>query len=379
MSKVLEQDQTLDKIIEQMVNVVSNSKQEIFDLGEDSRKQQQALAKEVIQIRKDVSKMINENDQLEKKLKLARQRLTQVSKNFNQFSEEQVQKAYNDTHELQTKLVVQRQQEVGLIKRRDELEHRIRSLDQSIERTENVMSKINVVLNYLTTDLKDVNKALTSAKEKYDFGLQIIDAQEEERRKLSREIHDGPAQMLANVMIRSDIVSRTIRDHGVDEALKEMKDVKEMVRGALYEVRKIIYDLRPMALDDLGLVPTLRKYLSTIEEYHDIKVEFKSFGEEKRYAQKFEAAVFRLIQEGVQNAIKHAATSLIRVRFEESYNKLNIHVVDEGKGFDMTETKDDSFGLTGMRERVDMLDGEMNIKSKKDEGTRITISLPIIY
>ncbi|MDQ0352911.1 two-component system sensor histidine kinase DegS [Alkalibacillus filiformis] len=379
MSKVLEQDQALNKIIEEMVNVVSNSKEEIFDLGENARKEQQELAKEVLQIRKDVSKMIDENDQLERRLKLARQRLTEVSRNFSKYSEEQVQKAYSDTHELQTKLVVQRQQEVGLIKRRDELEHRIRGLNENIERTENLIGKINVVLNYLTNDFQNVNEAITSAKEKYEFGLQIIDAQEEERRKLSREIHDGPAQMLANVMIRSDIVQKTIRERGVDEALKEMKDVKEMVRGALYEVRRIIYDLRPMALDDLGLVPTLRKYLSTIEEYHKLKVEFKPNKDGDRYSQKFEAAAFRLVQEGVQNAIKHANTSLIQVQFEQAYNKLNIHIVDHGKGFNVDEKKENSFGLTGMRERVEMLNGQMDIKSTEGKGTKVSISLPIIY
>ncbi|GEN46564.1 sensor histidine kinase [Alkalibacillus haloalkaliphilus] len=379
MSKVLEQDQALNRIIEEMVKVVSNSKEEIFDLGENARKEQQELAKEVLQIRKDVSKMIDENDQLERRLKLARQRLTEVSRNFSKYSEEQVQKAYNDTHELQTKLVVQRQQEVGLIKRRDELEHRIRGLDENIERTENLIGKVNVVLNYLVNDFQNVNEAISSAKEKYEFGLQIIDAQEEERRKLSREIHDGPAQMLANVMIRSDIVQKTIRERGVDEALKEMKDVKEMVRGALYEVRRIIYDLRPMALDDLGLVPTLRKYLSTIEEYHNIKVEFKPNKDGDRYSQKFEAAAFRLVQEGVQNAIKHANTSLIQVRFEQAYNKLNIHIVDYGKGFNVDEKKEDSFGLTGMRERVEMLNGQMDIKSTEGKGTKVSISLPIMY
>ncbi|WP_188206718.1 sensor histidine kinase [Alkalibacillus aidingensis] len=374
-----EQDKALNKIIEEMVEVVSNSKQEIFELGEDARQQQQALADEVKDIKKEVARMIKDNDQLERKLKISRQRLTEVSKNFHQFSEEQVRKVYNDTHELQTQLVVQRQREVVLIKRRDEIENRIRSLDSSIERTENVMSKINVILNYLTQDFQDVNKALTSAKEKYDFGLQIIDAQEEERRKLSREIHDGPAQMLANVMIRSDIVNKTIRERGVDEAMKEMKDVKEMVRGALYEVRRIIYDLRPMALDDLGLVPTLRKYLSTMEEYHQVKIEFTPKGKEKRYAQKFEAAIFRLIQEAVHNALKHAKASLIQVRLEETYNRLNVHIIDNGQGFDYNEKKEGSFGLIGMRERVEMLEGEMKIDSSIGKGTKVIMNLPALY
>ena len=108
---------------------------------------------------------------------------------------------------------------------------------------------------------------LEDAKQKQDFGLKIIEAQEEERKRLSREIHDGPAQMMANVMLRSDLVEKIYRERGIDEALGEIVNMKKMVRDALYEVRHIIYDLRPMALDDLGLVPTLKKYLKTTEEY----------------------------------------------------------------------------------------------------------------
>ncbi|PKR77974.1 histidine kinase [Halalkalibacillus sediminis] len=379
MSDTKVNDKSLDSIIGDMVSVVTNSKEEIFELGEETRNQEEALREEIDQIKKEVTQTIEENDRLEKKMKLARKRLSEVSKNFDQFTEQEVRKVYNSTHEIQTQLIVTRQKEVQLIKRRDEVEARLKSLGKSIERAENIMSKINVILSYLQEDFRDVNKTLTAAKEKHEFGLQIIDAQEEERRKLSREIHDGPAQMLANVLIRSDIVGKTFRERGVDEALGEVKEVKEMVRSALYEVRRIIYDLRPMALDDLGLIPTLRKYLGTTEDYHDTRIEFLPKGKEKRYTHKFEAAVFRLVQESVQNAVKHSDASLIRVIYEETSTHLNVHIIDNGKGFDTSEKKAGSFGLVGMRERIEMLEGEIQIESNADQGTKVKISLPSVY
>ncbi|TFB24390.1 histidine kinase [Filobacillus milosensis] len=379
MSVIKDNDRALDQVIDEMINVVSNSKDEVFEIGEESRKQQDALDQEVKEIKTEVQKIIKESDELEKSLKASRLRLSEVSKNFNQYSEEEVRKVYNSTHELQTQLVVHRQKEVALIKRRDELEQRIKALATSVERAENLMSKINVILTYLQEDFKQVNQALESAKEKQEFGLQIIEAQEEERRKLSREIHDGPAQMLANVLLRSDIVDKTIKQRGVDQALKEIKDMKEMARGALYEVRRIIYDLRPMALDDLGLIPTLRKYLSTIEDYHEMKINFETRGKEMRYGHKFEAAVFRMVQEAVQNAVKHAQATLIRVVFEATNQRLNLLIVDDGIGFDQTEKKNQSFGLIGMRERIEMLDGELSVESEIGNGTKVKISLPNVY
>src|SRR5690606_21450195 len=166
----------------------------IFEIGEESRKQQMLLEKELEDIKKEVIELFDESEMLERKLKKARFRLIEVSKNFDNYSEAEVREVYNYTHEIQTQLIVLRQKETTLIKRRDELEQRIRTLSRSIDRTENLMSKINVVLNYLNEDFKDINEKLELANEKHAFGLKIIEAQEEERRRLSREIHDGPAQ-----------------------------------------------------------------------------------------------------------------------------------------------------------------------------------------
>ncbi|RPF54348.1 sensor histidine kinase [Aquisalibacillus elongatus] len=379
MSVTKENERALDQVIEDMMDVVNNSKQEVFEIGEESRKQQEVLTSEVKEIKQEVENIIKESDELERRLKASRVRLSEVSKHFDQYSEEEVRKVYNSTHELQTQLVVQRQKEVALIKRRDDLEQRIKALTNNVERAEKLMSKINVISTYLQEDFKEVNQALESAKEKHEFGLQIIEAQEEERRKLSREIHDGPAQMLANVLIRSDIVDKTIKQKGIDEAVKEIREMKEMARNALYEVRRIIYDLRPMALDDLGLVPTLRKYLTTVEDYHNLKVQFDVRGKEMRYGQKFEAAVFRMVQEAVQNALKHAEASLIKVLFETTQHQLNVIVIDDGVGFDQSEKKNQSFGLIGMRERIEMLDGELKVESQIGDGTKVKISLPIVY
>ena len=376
MSTVQDSEKALDQIINEMVDVVSNSKNEIFSLGEEARKQQQALERELTNIKQEVKNLIDENDQLERKLKLSRLRLSEVSKYFDRYSEEEVREVYNHTHSLQTQIVLQRQKEEGLIKRREELEHRIRSLGTSIQRAENLMSKTNVILNYLMTDFKEINETIQSAKDSQEFGLKIIDAQEEERRSLSREMHDGPAQMLANVMIRSEIVGKTFRERGLEQGMSEVKTMKEMVRKALYEVRRIIYDLRPMALDDLGLVPTLRKYIATTEEYHQVRIEFVIRGKEERFNQQFETAAFRLIQEALQNALKHGEPRVIRVIYENTPEKLNLHIIDDGKGFNPAEKKEDSFGLIGMRERIDILRGELSIDSSLGKGTRVKISIP---
>ncbi|GEN54441.1 sensor histidine kinase [Halobacillus faecis] len=371
-------DIALDHIINEMVDTVTNSKDEIFQIGEESRSEFEKLNKELTETKKQVLALIDDGDKLEQKVRFSRTRLSEVSKHFQKYSEEEIRKVYEQTHELQMDLSMKREKEKQLRERRDDLEIRLRNLEETIGRAEALSGKISVVLNYLTEDFKHVSDALEDAKEKQEFGLQIIEAQEEERRRLSREIHDGPAQMLANVMLRSDLVGRTYRERGIEEALEEVKSVRALVRSALYEVRRIIYDLRPMALDDLGLIPTLKKYLATIEDYNkNVRFSFTSFGKEKRLETKYEVALFRLVQEAVQNALKHAEPSEIKVKVEMKSNAATIIVKDDGKGFDTSKKKEKSFGLVGMRERVDMLDGELNIDSSIGEGTIVTIHLPI--
>ncbi len=366
----------MDYIIDEMVEVVEKSKDEIFNISEEARVEHEELRRELRETKESVLVHIDEGDQLEQRVRYSRQRLSEVSKYFDRYSEQEIREVYESTHDMQTELAMLRQEEKSLRLKRDELERRILSLGQTIERANGLASKITVILNYLNDDFKKVNEMLEEAKEKQEFGLKIIEAQEEERKKISREIHDGPAQMLANILLRSELVDRTFREGSTDDALKEIKSVRKMIRSSLYEVRRIIYDLRPMALDDLGLLPTIKRYLATTEEYNQIRIDFTSIGEDKRLSQPYEIAFFRLVQEAVQNAVKHAEASHIRVKLEIYKDRITMIIQDNGKGFDPKQKRDKSFGLIGMRERVEMFEGKLTIDSAIGKGTRITIKVP---
>ncbi|WP_047984495.1 sensor histidine kinase [Ornithinibacillus californiensis] len=369
-------EKALDYILDEMVDVVENSKDEIFYISEEARSEYEQLLSELEYTKQKVLDYIEDGDKLEQNVRYSRKRLSEVSKYFDRYTEDEIREVYESTHELQTKLAMLRQDERALREKRDDLERRLQNLDQTIKHAENLANKISVILTYLTDDFRQVNEMIEEAKEKQEFGLKIIEAQEEERKRISREIHDGPAQMLANILLRSELVDRTFREGSPADALEEIRNVRKMVRSSLYEVRRIIYDLRPMALDDLGLIPTIKKYISTTSEYNNVNIEFTSIGEVKRINQKYEIAFFRLAQEAIQNAVKHAEASLITVKIEICSRNLNLIITDNGKGFDPSIKRDKSFGLIGMRERVEMFDGIMDVKSSIGKGTKIVIRVP---
>lgn len=367
----------LDQVIDEMVEVVEHSKDEIYEITEESRREYKTLSEQLEEIRLKVKQLITDSEQLEKKERLARNRLAQVSENFNIYSEEEIREVYEKTHALQTELKMKRERELSLRHRRDYIERRLKSLEQMIERGTSLVSKVSIISTYLTDDFKQIGDLIQDANQKQSFGLKIIEAQEEERRRISREIHDGPAQMLANILLRADLVDRTFRERSREEAMTEIKSMRTMVRSSLYEVRRIIYDLRPMALDDLGLIPTIRKYLANMEDYNQITIVLSEQGQFEGLASKYEVALFRMIQESVQNAVKHASPTLIQVNIYVDKTDVSVSVRDDGVGFDVHQKKDKSFGLIGMRERVEMLDGDLELNSTIGKGTSIYIKIPL--
>lgn len=369
--------ETLDVIFNRMLETIVNSKDDIFVISEQSRRSFEEMQQELLTIREQIKIVIDEGDCLDLKVKQAKQRLVIVSKDFDKYSEQQVKVAYETANQLQIELSLNRAEEKRLRDKRDDLERRMKILYETIERADHIVNQVNVVISYFSTDLKNVSLALEEAKIKQDFGIKIITAQEEERRRLSREIHDGPAQMMANVLMRADLIERIYREKGIEQALAELSHLKQTVRNALSEVRRIIYDLRPMALDDLGIIPTLKKYTSTMMEYNQgIDIQFRSIESEVPLPKDYEVAIFRLVQECINNALKHANSTEINVKVEWAPKFINVVVRDNGVGFNTKEKKPHSFGFIGLQERIDLLKGSMDVKSKIGQGTVVMFRIP---
>ncbi|MHC0561132.1 sensor histidine kinase [Paenibacillus anseongense] len=376
------QPDAIDRVIKNAINVMESSKYQMFEIAEASRLEKESLTRELEEIKHETSITIDLVDKLEKDYKRSRIRLTEVSRDFNKYREEDIKVAYEAAIAFQLQLTIAREKENNLKARRNDLQVRTKNVDKQVERAETIVSQMNVVLEYLSGDLNQVTRILESAKNRQLLGLKIILAQEEERKRIAREIHDGMAQTLANVVLRTEIAQRMLIKEDIPAVKEELVDLKGQVRGGLEEVRKIIFNLRPMALDDLGIVPTLRKYVQDCEEKYRIRTQFNLVGKQTRIPSGLEIAIFRLVQEALSNVIKHAKATFLSVELTLEPDQVQIYVVDNGVGFDVPQTeqkiaKGNNFGLLGMRERVELLEGTMIIDSAKDSGTKITMLIPI--
>lgn len=259
-----------------------------------------------------------------------------------------------------------------------ELGTRIDQLQSTIERVELLNNEVNTAFDYTSNDILKITEAIESVKKKQTFGLKIIQAQEEERKRVAMDIHDGPAQTMANVVLRAEIAERLLTTNQIDLAVKELKDLKLMVRDSLVDVRQIIFNLRPMALDDLGLLPTLRKYFQEMSK-RGLNIELRFAGKEKRLSSSMEVAIFRLIQEVINNILKHANATYAQAYVEYADKYIKVTIQDNGIGFNEKEVLNNrnNLGLIGMKERVELLEGEFNIYSIKNNGTSIMFKIPI--
>ncbi|MCR4434529.1 MAG: histidine kinase [Clostridiales bacterium] len=373
----------LDKIIKKTIEAISNSKNEICDIAESARKEYKRLEEELTQLKQQVTELIDTVEVLEAELKDSKRKLMLANKNFERFSQEELKRAYERADNIRIELAVKREQEQYYIKRRNDLEVRIKEAYRTIERADNLIANVDVAMGYLTGDLQELSLQIEDLQQRQLLGLRIIKAQEEERRRVAREIHDGPAQSMSNVVLKAEICERLI-DVDFFKAKQELQNLKAIVRESLQDVRKIIYNLRPMSLDDLGLVPTLERFIMTFQEESGISVSFKTRGLCTDIRPVISLTVYRIIQEAISNINKHSQAQNVVINLEFMDKELKLYIYDDGKGFNVDDLKarsndmDSGFGLFSMRERVELLSGELEISSKPGKGTRLIIAIPLM-
>lgn len=371
----------LDKIIKKAIEAINNSKTEIYEIAESSRRECKKLDEELELLKHQVNELIAEVEVLEVALKDSKRKLMLINKSFGNYSQQELKDAYEKADNLRVELAVKRESEKYLIRRRNELEIRIKDAIKTVQKADNLITQVGAAMGYLSGDLQEISCQLEGLQYKQLLGLKIIKAQEEERQRVARDIHDGPAQLMSNVVLKAEICERMI-DVDLDKAREELRNLKRIVRDSLQDVRKIIYNLRPMSLDDLGLIPTLQRYVLTFQEESGIAVSFRTSGIQPELKSVISLTVFRIVQEAMNNVIKHAQASNVSIHVDFTEKELKLFVIDDGSGFDTEKLKvksDDitgGFGLVSMRERIELLSGEMYISSEPGKGTRLNIMIP---
>lgn len=367
----------LDKILQEAIDVLEKSKEQIFEIAEYAREECLRLEKEIQQIKQLTIRVIEEVDKWEKKVRLARINLMKVNRGVEKYSEEEMRRAYEKVSELQVKVALLMERENQLKAKRNELEISHQKMRKTAEKAEKLVTQVGVAMSYLNSSLQNIWEEIEKLQQQQQIGYAIIRAQEEERRRIARGIHDGPAQSLANVVLRAEYCEQLL-DKKPELLKQELQALKTYARANLEDIRKIIFDLRPMDLDDLGLIPAIQRYASEFEIQHQIPIEVVVLGEARRFSSAMEVALFRIVQEALTNIYKHAHASQVKIVIEITPLYINIVIKDNGVGFNVDKPlSSECFGLRGMREWAAFLRGHVKVSSQQGVGTAINVKIPL--
>ncbi|MEJ2478032.1 MAG: sensor histidine kinase, partial [Desulfobacterales bacterium] len=205
----------------------------------------------------------------------------------------------------------------------------------------------------------------------------LFQSQEEERRRIARELHDEAGQSLTAVKLGLD---RLEEKHAANDYLKnEIGEIRQMIQRTASENRRMSYHLHPTLLSDLGLEPALKLYLKEIEKHSNLDIDFQIIGFDRRIGADMETVLYRFSQEALTNALKHSGAENFNLAIIKSYPRIIFLAEDDGIGFDAEIIGQDkrSLGLLGMRERASLLNGIFLLRSSPGSGTRIRIEIPL--
>jgi two-component system, NarL family, sensor histidine kinase UhpB len=211
------------------------------------------------------------------------------------------------------------------------------------------------------------------------LSLKVMSAQEGERKRISRELHDATGQALLALKLHLELLAEQVPPE-MTNPREEIAEAHAITSQAIEEIRRLVADLRPLKLDDLGLVPTLRGLVKDFSKKFNITVTLEKVKLLRRLPSDIETVLYRIIQEALTNVAKHAKATQVSITLERVKDRVQVKVIDDGIGFDaatVSKRRARRFGLVGIQERVDLMEGSFQVLSRKGRGTEISVEIPL--
>lgn len=211
----------------------------------------------------------------------------------------------------------------------------------------------------------------------------ILKAHEEERKRIAREIHDGPAQSTANLSLKTDISKKYLQKNDLPSAFNELDSLKKDIQATIKEIRTIIYDLKPSYLES-GLLSAIENRINFFRESTGMKIDLKTYGDDSNIEYYLTSTIYRIVQEVLSNIYKHANANEVKTEFKIMSDNIFFVISDNGRGFNIADSTlkerdrlEGGFGIEGIKERVALINGNIIIASTIGEGTTIKVEIPL--
>jgi len=362
--------------IEQTLTAIADGREQVEAIARTTLDEVARLNQEHEELKQSCTAAIEQVEALERESRRARERLMVVNRDLRENREPDMKKAYETAQRLQIDLGQWREREVQLRMRRDDVARRLKVLRATANRAETLMLQFNHVTSYLQTQFEDVTSVLRIAQEQSLLGLQMLQSQEEDKRAFAQHLHDGPMQSLASVAMMMQVPSTAL------ESAETAVEMRRRLNDIIGDLRQMVFDLRPPLLDDLGLVPTLKRYGQQWSEANKLSVRINLVGLEATLTPTEKVTVFRGVQEALANVAKHAIATQVTLTLVYGAEALRVHIVDDGIGVGEINwpswLENGKLGLALSKQRIGMLGGSVDIGAIEPNGTEFMMELPLI-
>lgn len=343
---------------------------DLASLLEEAKAQKEKIDRDLEEIKMLIQQSENEAERIAQRNAQAANLLRQIEGHPEGYNREEMVNAYASSQDAQLRLFTMRSQVEQLQNRDTFLKAQAEQLGRWLGVGERLEKRATVAPPTPPADRGMGDSTIVG----------IIEAQEGERQRLARQMHDGPAQSLTNLILQAEVCERLF-DSDPAQARTELANLKAAVHSTFQRTRRFIFDLRPMMLDDLGLLPTLRRHVQDFQEKSGLSIDLRITGQERRLASHTEVTIFRVVQELLINIDLHAHAHRVQVALGLQPDKVRITVEDDGSGFDVAEVlaaakQRKTLGLAALQERVELLGGTVNFESSIGRGTKVTIEIP---
>ena len=271
-----------------------------------------------------------------------------------------------------------------LLAHKEEIKETVASLTENANELEEDIQAVREALGQpveLVADYIEDEYVEAVYYEDTTYGMKILEQQENERSRIARDLHDSVVQVLTNLVHKCEICSKIIDVDSIRAKL-ELEIMSRNLRDAISEMRSIIYDLRPMSFDDLGLNITLESFINDVKARTNMEVSLSIEGEANVLPSIMQLTIFRIVQEATNNSIKHSKGKNLNIILKHDFDKISLTIKDDGIGIkeetdDSKQTMYTGFGLDMMKERVALLSGKIDVINCEDGGTSIEVIIPI--
>lgn len=381
-------EQAITDILENTIGTLVENKSSLLSISDALKEEYEKKKVEIHKINQELPVIFQNTKKLRLLDRQLRNGLLKSSGNFTEQGYKNMEAMFNEVNQVHEAYLNAEQEEFNMVRRRDMLELELKQSISMMEKAENIVQQFMISISYLQNSLKKYsqnanNIQLIQEDESIRHYLELFTYVENEKLRIARDLHDGPAQQIVGTLMNVEICANAAQKD-IQKGIVLLGKLKQDLANTLTDIRTIIFDLNPAPLEQLGFEKAIHNMLYSILNKDQISISFFYNMDETKVSKTLQNTIYRLIQELINNVKKHSKANRVLLRISIVNDYIYIHLMDNGVGFQVPEDLDSfrvnkkSYGISNIYTRIKELNGTLAINSDANNGTCFKIQLPMI-